>query len=98
MHFEDPNVDVLEKKIEELQARIKELETREALSKELQTALEPFLAALRVNEGDTLSSLSSDDRRLFTTSGSWTGARHVTLGDLRKLAEVVRQETKRTAI
>jgi hypothetical protein len=59
----------------------------------IREAFEPFRIALGKNETDTLGRLSKDERVLFTLSGSWTGASSVTLGDLRRLAAVIRSSS-----
>ena len=53
---------------------------------ELLTALGPILAAVGTNDGDSMGSLNSDDKVLWTVSSSWSADVRVTLGDLRKIA------------
>ncbi len=55
----------------------------------LLAACEPFFDACHRNDTDTLGRLSKDDQVLFVGSGSWTGSRAVTVGDLRKLHRAV---------
>jgi len=59
----------------------------------IREAFEPFRIALEKNETDTLGRLSKDECVLFTLSGSWTGSSGVTLGDLRRLATVIRSSS-----
>lgn len=51
-------------------------------------AIENIKCAVDVNDSDTLSMLSGDSQVLWTASGSWTGSRNVTLGDLRAIAAI----------
>lgn len=56
---------------------------------ELIRAFHPFREALNKNDTDTIGIASSDDTHLFELSGSWTGTKIVTIGNLRKLAKAV---------
>lgn len=51
-------------------------------------AIENIKLAVDVNDSDTLASLSGDGQVLWTASGSWTGYKNVTLGDLRAIAAI----------
>jgi hypothetical protein len=61
-------------------------------------AVEPFIDALHKNDTDTLGRLSKDSEVLFVGSGSWTGSRTVTVGDLRELNRVVAEICKWRAL
>ena len=58
------------------------------MNEELKHALQPILDYVRVNDSDTLSRLRKDDELIATASGSWSGQTHITLGDLRRIANL----------
>jgi len=58
----------------------------------IRQAFAPFAEALKANETDTLGRLTEGEKILFWTAGSWTEAKRVTLGDLRRLARAINAE------
>lgn len=59
--------------------------TKDALAA-LPDAVKAVRAAVEVNDGDTLASMSSNDSIIWVASGSWSGSTAVTLGHLRTIA------------
>ena len=59
-------------------------------TQELKEALAPFLKYAETNDGDTLARISPDEKVIATAQGSWMPATHITLGDIRRLAEIAR--------
>lgn len=53
-------------------------------------AMRSLIKTIDINDGDTLSALKHDKTAIFTASGSWSGFHTLTLGDLRRLADYLR--------
>lgn len=51
----------------------------------LMESLRPLLTVMEINDTDTLSAKSHDEKVIWTASGSWTGVAKLTLGDLRRI-------------
>lgn len=60
------------------------------INRSMQDALEPFMRFVDINDGDTLSRMSGDERVLATASGSWSGFFNLTLGHMRDLVAAAR--------
>lgn len=58
---------------------------------ELLAALAPIVAAVDVNDSDTLAGLISDDSVIWVATGSWAKPQPVTLGNLRRIATAAKK-------
>lgn len=55
--------------------------------RELLQALKPLVDAIRVNDSDTLARLMSDEKVIWTATGSWSQPVSISLGDLRRISK-----------